>query len=199
MSENKLLLASSSPRRRELLTTLGVDFRCQPADIDESVHRGELARDYVQRMAMEKAAVVAAGQSRADYAVLAADTTVVVDGDILGKPKNIADGLAILSRLSGRSHTVTTAICLQTENTVRQRSVETTVLFVPLSRRVCEAYLASDEPWDKAGSYGIQGLGGAFVREIRGSYSNVVGLPLTETWELLDQHGFATALTPARE
>lgn len=199
MSESKLLLASSSPRRHELLTTLGVDFRCQPANIDESVQRGESAGDYVKRMALEKAAVVAAGQSRPGYAVLAADTTVVVDGDILGKPKNLADGLAILSRLSGRSHTVTTAICLQTKNTITQRSVETTVFFVPLSRQVCNAYLATDEPWDKAGSYGIQGLGGAFVREIRGSYSNVVGLPLTETWELLAEHGFATVLTPARE
>ena len=199
MSENKLLLASSSPRRRELLTTLGVDFLCQPADIDESVRPGELAQDYVQRMAMEKATVVVAGKSGPEYAVLGADTIVVVDGDILAKPKNLSDGHAILSRLSGRSHTVTTAICLQTENTLTQRSVETTVFFIPLSRAVCEAYLASDEPWDKAGSYGIQGLGGAFVRGIRGSYSNVVGLPLTETWELLAQHGFTTALGPASE
>ena len=199
MSSPRLILASASPRRRALLDRLGVCFDCDPADIDEARLDRETPEDYVQRMAREKAEAVAARYDSADVVVLGADTTVVVDGNILGKPKNLADGLAILSRLSGRSHTVTTAICLQTKNTITQRSVETTVFFVPLSRQVCEAYLATDEPWDKAGSYGIQGLGGAFVREIRGSYSNVVGLPLTETWELLTEHGFTTVLTPASE
>ena len=131
-------------------------------------------------------------------AVLGADTTVVLDGDIMGKPLNRSDALETLNRLSGRSHTVITAICLASHRGLCLRSVVTEVLFVALEPQVCDAYLATDEPWDKAGSYAIQGLGGAFVREIRGSYSNVVGLPLAETWELLHEHGIATGLTPER-
>jgi septum formation protein len=199
MLKKSLVLASSSPRRFELLTTLGVDFECQPADIDEAVRAGEPPLGYVQRMAREKSAVVAARQGHSDYVVLAADTTVVIDGEILGKPDNHAHALAILERLSGRSHTVTTALCLQTKQGVTARHVNTTVRFVSFNTEVCEAYLATDEPWDKAGSYGIQGLGGAFVREINGSYSNVVGLPLTEVWEMLCDHGIATALSYSRE
>jgi septum formation protein len=195
MSKKPLILASASPRRFELLTTLGVEFRCQPADIDEAIRVGESPLCYVQRMAREKSAVVAAQQGDSEYSVLAADTTVVIDGEILGKPDSHARGLVILERLSGRSHTVTTALCLQTQQGVTQRYVDTTVRFVLLDRGTCEAYLATDEPWDKAGSYGIQGLGGAFVREINGSYSNVVGLPLTETWELLREHGISTVLS----
>ena len=156
---------------------------------------GESPLCYVARMAREKSAAVAAQQRYREYSVLAADTTVVLDGEILGKPDSHAHGLAILERLSGRSHTVTTALCLQTQQGVTQRYVDTTVRFVLLDRGACEAYLATDEPWDKAGSYGIQGLGGAFVRDINGSYSNVVGLPLTETWELLCEHGIATVLS----
>ncbi len=147
-------------------------------------------------MAKEKAAVIAAMYSGEGRTILAADTTVVLDGDILGKPINHDDALGILNRLSGRSHTVMTALCLQSPRGLCLRSVATEVLFVTLEPRVCAAYLATDEPWDKAGSYAIQGLGGAFVREIRGSYSNVVGLPLAETWELLCEYGIATSLTP---
>lgn len=193
----RLILASASPRRRELLATLGVDFHCQPADIDESVRPGEAPLDYVRRMATEKAAVVAQAQSANAYAVLAADTTVVLDGEILGKPVNHDDGLHTLSRLSGRRHRVITALCLSTQAKTSLRAVSTDVQFVPLTQQVCKTYLATEEPWDKAGSYAIQGLGGAFVSEIRGSYSNVVGLPLAETWELLLAQGIATALTPA--
>ena len=199
MMNTALVLASASPRRFELLTTLGVDFRCQPADIDESVQVGESPLCYVQRMAREKSAVVAAQQELSEYFILAADTTVVVDGEILGKPESHAHGLFTLQRLSGRSHTVTTALCLQTPQGLTQRYVDTTVQFVSFDRDVCEAYLATDEPWDKAGSYGIQGLGGVLVREINGSFSNVVGLPLTETCELLCEHGIATALSGHRE
>ena len=188
------ILASSSPRRQELLATAGVEFSCQPADIDESAHVGEAPDNYVQRMAREKAAVVAAKQMDASYCVLAADTSVIIDGEILGKPADYGEAMAYLSRLSGRRHQVITAVCLQTEAGVSTHSEETTVQFAQLSQEQCEAYLATDEPWDKAGAYAIQGLGGAFVERIEGSYSNVVGLPLAQTLQLLAEHGVFSAL-----
>ncbi len=194
MSVSELILASSSPRRRHLLTTLGVDFKSCAADIDESVNPGETPRDYVTRMASEKASVVAGMQSLHCFTILAADTTVVIEGEILGKPVDFNDGMSILKRLSGASHQVITALCLQTQETVDLQLVETSVQFVTLDTGSCEAYLATDEPWDKAGSYAIQGLGGAFVQEIQGSYSNVVGLPLAQTRQLLHKYGIATAL-----
>ncbi len=199
MSSKQLVLASASPRRRELLAQLGVDCIAVPADIDETPQAGEKPGDYVQRMAREKAAVVAAAYSLADYAVLAADTTVVIDEDVLGKPRDHFDGLGILARLSGRSHSVMTAVCLQDEAGVREELVETRVEFIQLTREMCEAYLATDEPWDKAGAYAIQGLAGAFVKSISGSYSNVVGLPLHETWSMLRECKVATGLESAGE
>ena len=192
-----LILASASPRRSELLTQLGVDFRVHPADIDESVLKGESPGDYVERMAHEKAEAVAGLYPEGDYAILAADTTVVIDGDVLGKPRDHLDGLAMLARLSGRTHEVITAICLAGAGEAASAQVTTRVQFASLSQAICEAYLATDEPWDKAGAYGIQGLAGAFVLRIDGSYSNVVGLPLHETWQLLVARGVATALNPA--
>ncbi len=193
-SQPVLLLASASPRRRELLTQLGVHYDCEPADIDETLRASELPTDYVLRMAKSKAARVAERHNLHQCTVLAADTTVVIDGDVLGKPSDLMDGLAILARLSGRTHTVMTGICLHTSAEVITQVVQTDVQFVQLNREMCESYLATDEPWDKAGSYAIQGLGGAFVRAIHGSYSNVVGLPLAETWQLLSSHGIATGL-----
>ena len=190
----KLILASASPRRRELLTQLGASYDCDPADIDETPLPGELPADYVQRMAECKAACVAGRHPLSEYSVLAADTTVVVDGDVLGKPADRFDGLAMLARLSGRMHTVMTSVCLHSAEGVVTQLVATEVQFIQLGRDVCEAYLTTDEPWDKAGAYGIQGLGGAFVNAIHGSYSNVVGLPLTETWQLLSANGIATRL-----
>jgi septum formation protein len=172
----KLILASASPRRRELLDQLGVSYNVDPADIDETGLPQESPEDYVQRMAM------------------AADTSVVIDGDVLGKPVDHFGGLAMLARLSGRKHTVITAVCLLTELAATVKVVTSAVQFIVLSREVCEAYLATDEPWDKAGAYGIQGLGGAFVNSLEGSYSNVVGLPLSETWQLLTANGIATHL-----
>ncbi|PLW83378.1 hypothetical protein CWI75_05510 [Kineobactrum sediminis] len=188
-----LVLASASPRRHELLATLGVQFLLDTADIDETAVPGEVPLTYVQRMAREKAATVV---SRRDdgFAVLAADTTVVIDGDILGKPRDHFSGLGMLARLSGRTHAVITALCLQRGDAVWECDVSTRVTFLTLSREVCERYLATSEPWDKAGGYGIQGLGGALVSSIEGSYSNVVGLPLAETWQLLAAHGVATTL-----
>ena len=198
MTDVALVLASASPRRRELLQRLGVSFTCQPADIDESVHAGEAPEDYVARMAREKAAVVV-DATAGDQPVLAADTSVVIDNDILGKPRDHFDGLAMLARLSGRTHTVMTAICLHTATQSSCEVISTEVTFTGLDRTSCEAYLATDEPWDKAGGYGIQGLGGAFVSAIEGSYSNVVGLPLCETWRLLAAHGIHTSLDQAPE
>jgi septum formation protein len=198
MDDIKLILASASPRRRELLEQLGVDYLCDPAAIDESPLAGEKPEDYVRRMAREKAAAVAARHTSSRW-VLAADTTVVLGDDVLGKPRDHFDGLGMLARLSGRSHSVLTAICLHGAGEAQGELVETRVEFVPLSREVCEAYLATDEPWDKAGCYAIQGLGGAFVRSIQGSYSNVVGLPLSETWQLLRTAGITTALEQAGE
>ena len=191
-----LILASASPRRSELLTQLGVDFRVHPADIDESLLKGEAPGDYVVRMACEKAETVARLYAGHDCAILAADTTVVIDGDVLGKPCDHRDGLAMLARLSGRTHEVITAICIAGGGEAASAQVTTEVQFASLSTAVCEAYLATDEPWDKAGAYGIQGLAGAFVLRIDGSYSNVVGLPLHETWQLLAARGIATALNP---
>ncbi len=195
-----LILASASPRRRELLQQLGVDYRCEPADIDESRRPGEKPAEYVLRMAREKALAVARRYPGGAVAVLAADTSVVIDEDVLGKPVDHFDGLGMLARLSGRTHSVLTGICLHTSaGESLSQVVETGVSFVQLTREQCEAYLATDEPWDKAGGYGIQGLAGAFVRAIDGSYSNVVGLPLTETWQLLSGQGIATALEKAGE
>lgn len=190
----RLILASASPRRRELLTQLGASYVCDPADIDETPLAGEVPGEYVERMAREKAAAVASRYSMPEHVVLAADTTVVLDDEILGKPRDHFHGLAMLARLSGRCHSVMTAVCLQHSAGTTCERVETKVQFVSLTREVCEAYLATDEPWDKAGGYGIQGLGGAFVRSLEGSYSNVVGLPLCETWQLLASKGITTAL-----
>ena len=195
---SELVLASASPRRRELLDQLGVRYTCVPADIDESFNPAENPRAYVERMAIEKAVAVAARYPDADTAVIAADTIVLVDdADVLGKPVDRFDGLAMLARLSGRRHTVITAVCLHLQGKVSCELVETQVNFIPLTRELCEAYLATDEPWDKAGAYGIQGMAGAFVQSIEGSYSNVVGLPLCETWQLLRANGVATGLAPA--
>ncbi|TDG14779.1 septum formation inhibitor Maf [Seongchinamella unica] len=190
-----LILASASPRRSELLDQIGVSYRCEPADIDESRRDGEKPGDYVLRMAREKAAAVAARHGGEQIAVLAADTSVVIDEDVLGKPADRFEGLGMLARLSGRSHSVLTGLCLHTpEGGSEGELVETRVEFIQLSREMCEAYLATDEPWDKAGGYGIQGLAGAFVSSIEGSYSNVVGLPLAQTWRLLSARGIAGAL-----
>lgn len=194
MTPRPLVLASASPRRRELLQQLGIEFFCHPAEIDETPVPGEQPAAYVRRMAQEKAETVVQRYISGEQLVLAADTTVVIDDLVLGKPQDLADGMAMLQRLSGRSHTVFTAVCLSNGSEQRCEVVATRVNFVELSPRTCAAYLATDEPWDKAGAYAIQGLGGALVSGIHGSYSNVVGLPLSETWQMLREFGVATAL-----
>ena len=189
----KLVLASASPRRAELLRQLGVQFEQVSADIDERRLPDESAEDYVVRLAQEKSAHVQRALL-ADRVVLAADTCVVLEDVILGKPEDHMDALAMLARLSGREHRVLTAVCMRRLDQLEETMTDTRVKFVTLNREQCESYLATDEPWDKAGAYGIQGLAGAFVESIQGSYSGVVGLPLAQTWQLLVKLGVATGV-----
>lgn len=181
-----LYLASGSPRRRELLTQIGVPFVTQIVPIDESPLPDEAPDVYVERLARAKAqAGLASLGDVEDAVVLGADTAVVLDGRILGKPLDRADALATLSALSGREHQVMTAIALASRDRVASQVVVSQVRFRPLSEAEIAAYWASGEPQDKAGSYGIQGLAAVFVSQLQGSYSAVVGLPLCETAALL--------------
>lgn len=181
-----LYLASGSPRRRELLTQIGVPFLTQIAPIDENALPGESPLAYVERLALAKGHAGLAALADSDGAVvLGADTAVVLDGHILGKPRDRADALATLQGLSGRSHQVLTAVALVSRERQVARVVTSQVTFRPLTQAEIEAYWASGEPQDKAGSYGIQGLAAVFVSQLQGSYSAVVGLPLCETAALL--------------
>jgi len=182
-----LRLASASPRRRQLLDLIGVPHVVTPADIDETPHSGEAAGDYVVRLAREKAEAIWARHQ--DLPVLAADTTVVVDDEILGKPESAADARAMLGKLSGRAHFVHTGIALRTAHGVAVDISTSDVEFATLTDDMIRAYWDSGEPQGKAGSYAIQGLGAVFVSEISGSYTGVMGLPLFETAELLRYHG----------
>jgi septum formation protein len=181
----RLVLASASPRRSELLRSVGLEFDVLPADIDESARPGELPADYVERLSGEKAAVVA-GRIGEDVIVVAADTTVDVDGQILEKPLDDADARRMLALLSGRPHLVHTAVTVL-RSTGRSDSVvvTTAVDFVALTPEIVEWYVATGEPFGKAGAYAIQGAGGALVRRLDGSVTNVIGLPLAETLDLV--------------
>ncbi len=183
-----VILASASPRRAELLRQIGLDFQVRPAAIDETPGAGEPAADYVERLAREKALAVAAGA--ADALVLGSDTSVVLDGRILGKPEHPEQAREMLRQLSGACHQVMTGVALACAGRCESRLVVTDVRFRELSDGEIQAYIASGEPMDKAGSYGIQGLGGIFVENLRGSYSAVVGLPLLETASLLADAGY---------
>jgi len=186
----KLHLASGSPRRRELLAQIGVSFVTLSASIDETALPDEPAERYVERLAREKAqAGLAALAAAADCVVLGADTSVVLDGRILGKPESRAEALATLAALSGREHQVLTAVALASAGRIESRVVTSRVRFRPLRPGEAEAYWDTGEPCDKAGSYGIQGLAAVFVSQIEGSYSAVVGLPLCETAQLLEEFG----------
>ncbi len=177
-----LVLASSSPRRHQLLRSIGLDFDVRPADVDESVHPGETPAGYVQRVAHDKAMAVAETLGRpVDVAVLAADTTVDVAGDILAKPIDDNDARRMLCLLSGRTHHVHTAVVGWTVAASHAVTVTTDVTFARLSEQGIEWYLSMGEHLDKAGAYGMQGAGGALVHRIDGSPSNVIGLPLAET------------------
>ncbi|MBD9427528.1 septum formation inhibitor Maf [Pseudomonas sp. PDM15] len=185
-----LHLASGSPRRRELLVQIGVPFVTLIASIDETALPSEPAERYVERLAREKAlAGLAALEQSQTAVVLGADTSVVLEGRILGKPENRAEALATLAALSGREHQVLTAVALASVERIESRVVTSRVRFRPLRPGEAEAYWDTGEPCDKAGSYGIQGLAAVFVSQIEGSYSAVVGLPLCETAQLLEEFG----------
>ncbi|MBB3047123.1 septum formation protein [Litorivivens lipolytica] len=190
----QLILGSQSPRRRELLAQLGVRFSVISADIDETPRTAESAADCVRRLAESKAAAVWKRQPVPALPVLAADTVVVIDDDILGKPETVEDACAMLARLSNREHEVMTAVCLVAGDKSESLVQTSRVSFATLTAQEIRAYVATGEPMDKAGSYGIQGLAAAFVRELQGSYSGVVGLPLYETRQLLRRFGIETAL-----
>jgi septum formation protein len=181
-----IVLASQSPRRAELLEQVGVEFRTAPAYIDESVHADERAADYVERVAVAKARSVR--RAFPDYPVLAADTAVVLDQVILGKPRDRDDALDMLGRLSGRTHEVLTGVAVQAERLSYRLNVSR-VVFRELSEQEAAAYWATGEPADKAGAYAIQGLAAAFIERIEGSYSGIMGLPLFETMRLLNALG----------
>lgn len=189
-----LILASASPRRADLLRQIGVVFRITPAHIDESVRPDEQPTTYVRRLALAKAEFVSAQCGRS-IPVLAADTAVTIDQLILGKPSELEDARGMLERLSGRWHDVLSGVAIMHHH-VSLINVRTRVKFRPILAHEIDAYWSSGEPQDKAGGYAIQGLGGAFVERIEGSYSNVVGLPLVETLVLLDEYAIKQTLSP---
>lgn len=192
MSDIDLYLASGSPRRGEILSQLGVCYQRLSAEIDESRQGTESPRDYVQRLAVEKAAAgwrVLCASGMPLHPVLAADTTVALGDCILGKPTDAADAYAMLSQLSGQRHEVLTSVAIQQGERVELALSVSIVEFAPLSAEQIHAYIATGEPMDKAGSYGIQGLAGLFVRDLQGSFSGVMGLPVFETGQLCAAFG----------
>jgi len=193
--ENKALhLASSSPRRKEILAALGLTFSVGSADVDEQRLDGESARDMVLRLAVDKAM---AGAPVGDVIVIAADTLVVLGDDIFGKPEDQDDALEMLGRLSGRTHQVLTGVAVWADGEMRSVLSATDVHFREISPDDALAYWQSGEPCDKAGAYAIQGRGGVFVEAISGSYSGVVGLPVFETVKLLEEAGIKVMNRPA--
>lgn len=182
-------LASRSPRRRELLTQIGVPFEPLDVEIDERRQRDEVPAAMVERLARTKAKAGAAQALDTDRLVLAADTAIALDGDILGKPADRDDALAMLERLSGREHEVYSGVAVACDAELDSRVVRSTVRLRSISAAERSAYWATGEPADKAGAYAIQGRGAVFVEHLAGSYSNVVGLPLCETAALLTCFG----------
>lgn len=183
----RVILASQSPRRRDLLTLVGIAHEVRPADIDERVLPGEQPAAHAERLARTKAATLAARAH--DAIVVAADTIVVVDGDILGKPADADDARLTLRRLAGRTHTVFTALAVAREGRMVSAVETVEVTFRPLGGEEIDAYVATGEPMDKAGSYGIQGYGATIVRRIDGDYFAVMGLSLVRLVALLAEVG----------
>lgn len=197
MTEPRILLASASPRRSELLRQVGIAHSIRPVDIDESVHVGEAPSAYVLRLAEAKAAALwrrlAATERKP---VLAADTTVALEGEIFGKPGSLGEARAMLGRLSGRTHEVHTAVAVLHERGAAARVNSSTVTFRALTPAEIDGYWHTGEPADKAGGYAVQGRAAAFISHIAGSYSGIMGLPLYETWELLAPVLGLTAVEP---
>jgi len=194
MKKDFIYLASASPRRSELLRQIGVPFEVWPASIEEAVAEGEAPEEYVRRLATAKADSVWEDVESDDLEprpVLAADTAVVLEGRVLGKPAAPGEAEAMLAELSGRTHRVLTAVALRCGPKTEALLCTTEVRFRATTDAERRAYCATDEPYDKAGGYGIQGLAAVFVEHLNGSYSAVVGLPLYETALLLDRHGVA--------
>ena len=183
----RVILASASPRRRELLTLIGLPHEVRPADIDETYLAGEEPREHALRLAREKAARI----TDKDAVVIGSDTIVVVDGDVLGKPANEADASRMLRRLSGRSHTVITAVAVAWKGRVAADAESVEVTFHPLSDEQIRGYIATREPMDKAGAYGIQGFGATIVARVDGDYFAVMGLPLQRMVLLMRELGLA--------
>ena len=179
-----IVLASRSPRRAELLHAAGITFTVRVADVDETQFEGESPRDYVLRVAEEKARAV---ESTQDEIVLGADTSVVIDGRTMGKPSDTAEAMRMLRSLSGRKHEVITGICLKRAERILRDVEATAVWFAPLNEQEIHEYVEFGEPMDKAGAYGIQGLASRFVTRIEGSYTNVVGLPVALIYSRLQE------------
>ncbi len=184
----KIILASASPRRAQLLQQIGVKFDIKAVDIDETPLSDESAEDYVRRLAIEKAQAARVFYPNSDVLIIGSDTSVVVDGEILGKPDDKQHAFAMLRKLSGRTHKVLTAVAMLGRATLSVVNVNQ-VTFEPLGNDDLEWYWATDEPTGKAGAYAIQGKAAVFITRLEGSFSGVMGLPLYETAQLLKQHG----------
>ena len=192
MTHPRVVLASSSPRRRELLTLVGIAHDVQPANIDESYREGESPREHAERLAREKASAVHAG----DAVTIGSDTIVVIDGDVLGKPRDRAEAARMLRRLSGRSHTVMTGVAVRWRGTIVSGLEEVGVTFRSLDDDEIERYIDTGEPMDKAGAYGIQGYGATIVDRVDGDYFAVMGLALNRLVQLLRQLGLRYSFGP---
>jgi septum formation protein len=188
MSRPRIVLASSSPRRRDLLNLIGIEHEVRPADVDESMLQGETARAYAERLAREKAEAVAVDLAGAAI-VIGADTIVVIDGRVLGKPVNEQQAAAMLESLGGRTHTVITAVAVTAGSLTSSSVEEVTVTFRALTLDEIASYIATGEPMDKAGAYGIQGFGATIVERVEGDYFAVMGLPLVRLVRMLSERG----------
>ena len=194
MSTPRVILASQSPRRRELLNLVGIAHEVRPADIDETYFAGERPWDHAERLAREKAAVIA--RQEPDAVVIGSDTIVVVDGDVLGKPSDAAEARHMLRRLAARSHVVMTAVAVTWRGETRSGVEQVGVDFHPLSDAEIDAYVATREPMDKAGAYGIQGYGAAIVARVDGDYFAVMGLPVQRVVRMLRDLGLRYEFGP---
>ena len=192
MTQPRVILASQSPRRRELLGLVGIRHEVKPADIDERYLAGESPREHAERLAREKAARL----REPDTIVIGSDTIVVVDGDVLGKPRDETDAARMLRRLSGRSHVVITAVAVARDGRLESDVEEVSVTFRSLTEADITAYIATREPMDKAGAYGIQGFGATIVSRVDGDYFAVMGLPLQRMVRLLERVGVSYRFGP---